>query len=204
MRLLLYQPETLLTSSLQPSSWLQAFSDQVFVHSLHILEGPPGHKSLSKRLSPLLRAVQTAEILSHDLGIPYETTDALREYDCGILEGRSDAASWELYEAINTAWMQRQWEKRIEGGESFLDIKARFIPFVTHLIKEYGQTSEQVVLVGHGGLYRCMLPVVLDNIDCAFANTHPMSNTGYVVAEVCPEGVLCRSWHDISCFTTIS
>lgn len=40
--------------------------------------------------SPIMRAVQTAEILSGTLGVPYESADALREYDCGILEGRAD------------------------------------------------------------------------------------------------------------------
>jgi broad specificity phosphatase PhoE len=38
--------------------------------------------------SPLLRAVQTAEILSQGLEIPFETVDALREFDCGIIEGK--------------------------------------------------------------------------------------------------------------------
>src|SRR3712207_5088470 len=50
--------------------------------------------------SPLLRAVETAEILSAAIGVPYEVTDALREYDCGILEGRSDAASWQVYDEV--------------------------------------------------------------------------------------------------------
>ena len=40
--------------------------------------------------SPLLRARQTAEILSQTLGVPYRVTDALREFDCGVLEGKSD------------------------------------------------------------------------------------------------------------------
>ena len=35
--------------------------------------------------SPVLRARETAEILSAALGIPYQVTEALREYDCGIL-----------------------------------------------------------------------------------------------------------------------
>ncbi|MEJ5311226.1 MAG: histidine phosphatase family protein [Anaerolineae bacterium] len=35
--------------------------------------------------SPIMRAVQTAEILSDALGVPYEITDALREYDCNLL-----------------------------------------------------------------------------------------------------------------------
>ncbi len=39
--------------------------------------------------SPLLRAVQTAEILAERLGVAFQVTDALAEYDCGALEGTS-------------------------------------------------------------------------------------------------------------------
>ena len=77
--------------------------------------------------SPLLRAVQTTEILAGVLDLPYDIVDALREYDCGIIEGKSDPASWELYHALWHDWRELgRWERRIEGGESYLDIKARF------------------------------------------------------------------------------
>ena len=39
--------------------------------------------------SPVLRAIETSVILAHRLDVDYEVTEALREYDCGILEGRS-------------------------------------------------------------------------------------------------------------------
>ena len=44
--------------------------------------------------SPVLRAIETGVILANQLGVDYELTDALREYDCGILEGRADPAAW--------------------------------------------------------------------------------------------------------------
>src|SRR5438552_745482 len=74
--------------------------------------------------SPLLRAVQTVEILSRAWGVPYEVTDALREYDCGVLEGKSDAATWQIFDTVLNEWLhQGAWEKRIEQGESFLEIR---------------------------------------------------------------------------------
>src|SRR5438132_5365372 len=39
--------------------------------------------------SPLRRAVETADILSRALGKSYHITEALCEYDCGILENKS-------------------------------------------------------------------------------------------------------------------
>jgi broad specificity phosphatase PhoE len=145
--------------------------------------------------SPILRAVQTAEILSQRLGIGFQMMDALREYDCGILEGKSGAEVWEIYWALRQDWMQHRCsDHRIEGGESFLDMQARFVPFVQTLIAEAGQSDGNKVLIGHGGLYRSVLPLVLTNIDLAFPEEHPFPNTGYVVAETRPEGLVCLEW----------
>ena len=44
--------------------------------------------------------LREADILSHALGQPYQITEALREYDCDILEGKSDPESWQLHPAI--------------------------------------------------------------------------------------------------------
>ena len=145
--------------------------------------------------SPLLRAVQTAEILADRLGVSYEAVDALREYDCGVLEGRSDAAGWAEYERVLEEWIYHQsWESRIEGGESFIEIKDRFVPFIEHLLEEYGDSSQYLVLIGHGGLYRCMLPLVLENVDIEFAMQHSLSNTGYVKAEMKDGKLFCVEW----------
>lgn len=119
--------------------------------------------------SPILRAVQTAAILSDKLSVPFESVDALREYDCGVVEGRSDDFSWNMYNRVAQDWLEGRWESRIEGGESFLDIRARFCPFIEELMRKYHGSSENIVLVGHGGIYRHMLPLILKNIDAIFS-----------------------------------
>jgi broad specificity phosphatase PhoE len=145
--------------------------------------------------SPLLRAVQTAEILSAALSVSYETVDALREYHCGILEGKSDAASWAQYRRVLEDWIiHHRWESRIEGGESFIEIRDRFVPFVEQLVSAYEDSGETLALVGHGGLYRCMLPLVLENVDFDFAMQHPLGNTGYAEAEMRGEKLFCVKW----------
>lgn len=150
---------------------------------------------LSMFSSPLLRARQTADILAHELGVGCQVTEALREFDCGVLEGRSDAASWRRYADLIDAWLVRwEWEQRLEQGESFLDIRERFVPFVAQVVRAWGASDGAVVLVGHGGLYRCMLPLVLRNIDFAFVLERGMDHASAVVAELTPEGLLCSSW----------
>jgi broad specificity phosphatase PhoE len=134
--------------------------------------------------SPLLRATQTADILADALGLPYQITDALREYDCGMLEGNSDDATWERYRQLRRDWIDHHhWEARIEQGESFHDMQQRFVPFIQPLLQQTDSSTGAIVFIGHGGLYACMLPLILQNVSFAMAATYPFPNTAYVFAE---------------------
>lgn len=144
--------------------------------------------------SPLLRATETSAILAATLGIGVTVHDALREYDCGILEGRSDAAGWAIYDEVQHAWLEEgDWERRIEGGESLRDMEARFVPFVRELVDRQ-QPGEATVLIGHGGLFRCVLPLVLANIDFAFVRHRGMANTDYILATEHDGRLICNQW----------
>jgi len=57
--------------------------------------------------SPVLRAMDTADILYQALGLPYRVTEALREYHCGVLEGQSDEESWRLHRQYYEDWTLR-------------------------------------------------------------------------------------------------
>ena len=68
--------------------------------------------------SPLRRAVETADILSRALGRSYHITDALCEYDCGILENKSDDESWRLPHNIAADWiLHKHWHRKPDQGE---------------------------------------------------------------------------------------
>ena len=146
--------------------------------------------------SQVLRARQTAEIVSRELNTPYETTDALHEFDMGILEGQTGPAVWDAYQKLTAAWMEgREWDRGIEGGESLNDIRRRLSPFVQHLLRGHAPT-DNLLLVGHGATYRFGLPFVLGNVDFDFAVTHGLDYTGMVIAETRPEGLVCLAWGD--------
>ena len=139
--------------------------------------------------SPLLRARETADILATALDVACKETDALREFDCGIAEGRSDPGAWALHQTVVEAWMEYgDLDARIEEGESFVDVRDRFVPFVRGLMESYEEAAP-VILVGHGGLYQCMLPLVLENLDQGAEL--PLPNAGYVLAEVRAGKLLC-------------
>jgi len=145
--------------------------------------------------SPLLRAVQTAEILSERLALPVTVDPALREGDMGILEGRSDDEAWRILEELVHDWYRRgRWESRAEGGENLHDIQARFVPFLESLLAEHAAADQDLILIGHGGTYIAMLPVILANVDHQLALASPLPNCGYVTAEASASGLVCRSW----------
>ena len=92
--------------------------------------------------SPLLRAIETSVIVAKRLGVAYEVTDALREFDCGIAEGRADEAAWQMWHEVYEDWtLHRRWDQRIEDGESFYDVRDRFVPFIEGLVAQYGDTD---------------------------------------------------------------
>ena len=143
--------------------------------------------------SPVLRAVQTAEILAAALHAPLEVTEALREYSVGIYEGTDDPLGWELHRQVQEDWhIHGRLDSKMPGGESYRDLERRFLPFVAGLLGESGE--QRLVLVGHGGLYLAMLPAILRNITPAFAWQQGLPYAGYVVAESGPDGLCCRSW----------
>ena len=157
------------------------------------LEGIPVFRIYS---SPVLRAIETSVIVANRLAVDYEITEALREYDCGILEGHSDEGAWQDWQELFDAWIIRhEWERRIEGGESFYDIQRRFKPFIDGLIQRYGGTETNVACVAHGGVYWMMLPMVLKNVSTEFISQYGFEYTACIVAEWRPTGLFCVEWN---------
>lgn len=145
--------------------------------------------------SPVLRARQTADILSQSLRRPYQVTEALREYDCGVLEDQSDDASWELHRGFYEDWtLHHNYLRKPDGGESFLEIRDRFLPFIKSLTLDGLHTNHHVLFVGHGGLFQLMLPLLLTNIDNVFVRSHGIEHTDSVIAEQQSAGLVCLQW----------
>ncbi len=146
--------------------------------------------------SPVLRALETSIILAQRLGLDYQVVDALREYDCGVIEGRSDEAAWQQWRELFETWtVHRHWEQRIEGGESFYDIRARFLPFIEGLVQQFGDTDQGLVCVSHGGVYWMMLPLVLRNIDLGWIDRHGLAYTTCITAECRRGELVCVEWN---------
>jgi broad specificity phosphatase PhoE len=147
--------------------------------------------------SPILRARQSSDILGQKLGINYEVTEALREYDVGIWEGTSDRAGWQQYKEVAEEWLTGNWQARMDGGESFNDIRQRFVPLIEELKTKYSREDGAILLLGHGGTFRCMLPLILSNINANFVRQQPFSHTMVIIAELRGEELVCLRWGDL-------
>jgi broad specificity phosphatase PhoE len=152
--------------------------------------------------SPILRAKETGNIIAEKLGVPFIISNALREFDCGIMEGRGDNEAWIAHNAAIQAWDERQdYSFRIPpDGESFDDVKARFLPFITKLIETDGDTAGDILMVSHGSMLSLMLPFVLANIDRTFTKQHPLGNCELVVTQSQGARLVCTDWVGISLF----
>jgi len=191
------QSEANLLNEFSNRGMKHGLTEKGFAQARELAQSLQGVKITKVYTSPLLRAFQTARIVAKEQNVSLEQTDALREYDCGVLEGRSDAHSWEEYSRVSDLWLKHgKHGERISAGESFNDIRRRFEPFIRELTASNRAGDDSFVLVGHGGTYRCMLPLVLSNVDHAFAISRGMDHSTVVVAESTPRGLACVKWGD--------
>jgi broad specificity phosphatase PhoE len=145
--------------------------------------------------SPILRAQETSRILAGKLIVPAFIEDALRENDCGSLEGQGDEKAWASFIEIFQDWMQgRRRDVAIGDGESFNDISKRFMPFMQRLMQESRGMQGSILLVSHGGLFYTMLPSLLENITYEFAGSRIMTNTSTIIADQEDGKLVCREW----------
>lgn len=148
--------------------------------------------------SPVLRAIETSVIAANHLCVDYDVTEALREYDMGELEGRSDEKTWEAWKELFDAWaIHRRWEQHMPGGESFHDVKKRFVPFIERLVDQYRRTDATLLCIAHGGLYWMMLPLVLHNVNFAFIQRYgAFPYASWVTSELKQGRLFCVRWND--------
>jgi broad specificity phosphatase PhoE len=147
--------------------------------------------------SPIPRAVETGMIIATKFGIKLTVVDALREYDCGIIEGHSDEATWQKWQELFDAWtIYHHYANRIEGGESYLEVKQRFMTFIEGLIKEYAESQAVILCISHTGIYSIMLPLILQNVDHDMISKYGLGYTNFIVAEQVKSGLVCTQWNE--------
>jgi probable phosphoglycerate mutase len=144
--------------------------------------------------SPLRRGVQTAEAIAAATGAPVEVTEALRELDVGSLEGRSDAAAWAIHDDVLRRWWNGEPAAAFPAGEDLLHVHARVAGFIESLAELH--PSEDVVAVGHGGIFCAVLPR-LCTIPWQPGTPLTLANTGVAVLRR-EELLTCELWNGVA------
>lgn len=98
--------------------------------------------------SPLLRARQSAEQISHTLALPVQLIPAFRERHVGLFEGLTQGEARERYPELWARNITRRWAEAPPGGESLDAVVARVSQGLTYLVHEH--EGERVLLVAHG------------------------------------------------------
>ena len=100
-----------------------------------------GHPVRAVHASRAIRAQQTAAPVAAVHGLAVEVVDGVHEVSIGDLEGRSDEAAFETFFEVYDAWWRGELDARLPGGESALDLRARFLPAVERLVGAATATS---------------------------------------------------------------
>ena len=95
--------------------------------------------------SRALRAQQTAAPVAAAHALPVVPLDGVHEVSCGDLEGNADAVSRARFAEVYQGWLRGELDARLPGGDSALDLRARFVPAVESVLE--GGT---LVVVSHG------------------------------------------------------
>jgi broad specificity phosphatase PhoE len=145
--------------------------------------------------SPILRAKETARILSVTLDIPIEYADALREPDCGLLEGRGDTEAWREHDVWKENWLQgKKLDQGPQDGETCNEVQARLTGFIKNLRARYEETTAEFVMVTHGALILYGLPVIVNEIDNRFIWDHGLGHAVLITTEIQDGKLTCVAW----------
>ena len=135
------------------------------------LAGQPGRAPCYA--SRAIRAQQTAAPVAAAHGLAVEVVDGVQEVSVGDLEGRSDAARLEAFDEVYDAWWRGELDARLPGGESALDLRARFLP--ARGAARRRRTTATSSLVSHGAAIRLAAGALLGDTaeTCYVPNAGP-------------------------------
>jgi broad specificity phosphatase PhoE len=112
--------------------------------------------------SPLLRAFQTAEIVSSaNPGVEIQKEPDLAEIAAGQIEGMTEADMREQVPSFLERPVTELGNFAEYGGESYADVQARAQRLRARLEEKHRANAERVLLVGHGGLNFQLLKMLI-------------------------------------------
>ena len=123
--------------------------------------------------SPLLRAFETAKIISRSWTIQIMPWDDLKEHNIGVLSGLTWREAVEKFPCVDMEKVRRGQLTGITGAESLAQRRARGERVIKSILSSHSEESS-VLLVSHGGIIQHIIAALLGT-DRVWAV--PVSNT---------------------------
>lgn len=140
--------------------------------SVRLAESLQGRRIAHVWCSDVSRSVQTAEIVAARLGVGVTVRKSLREVWIGQLMGQP--FSRDAICAVTDRWFDGDLEARFAGGESGLDVVARYRDELASIADQH--PGETVLVVGHQTALCIALPSLAANVSPSYAEHHQLDN----------------------------
>ena len=144
--------------------------------------------------SSLLRARESADIISERIKMEYEVYHDIREIDMGFIEGTSGFSADRAYREVLCKWLSEgDVDARVEGGESCKEIRERFQTFIKKIKEKHGDKLETIVVVSHAGFIRSVVPAITENLPQGYTFKNKITNGGIAVVDL--DEKICLKWN---------
>lgn len=160
------------------------------------LQHPPGmlaHSVATRAVqtaSEIRTAIVTATAIPGGIAARTHEFEGLHEVQVGDLEGRSDEAAHDEFNAIYRRWHGGELDLALPGGENAQQVLDRYVPVLDQLRMRYLDDAAwhgDIVVVSHGASIR-LVSAVLAGVDGQFAIDHHLANTESVVLAPITDG----------------
>lgn len=129
-------------------------------------------------VSDLVRTQQTAAPLARARSLEPRVRPGVREIQAGDYEMAPDDASWDAYLGVLYRWFDGEPAARIPGGESGLEVMARYDAVVAEAAEH-----DSAAIVSHGAVIRAWTGARASNVDRPFIAGSRLFNTAVIVLE---------------------
>ena len=109
---------------------------------------------------PLQRAQQTARYIAQATGAPLESTRRCASWTSARSKVAPTRPVWDIHDEILRAWRRGNPDATFPDGENYHQVHARITGFLDRLATDF--PDQDLVAVGHGGIFCCVLPQVCD------------------------------------------
>lgn len=144
--------------------------------------------------SPLLRALETSEILIKDRGIQIIEENGFRELSVGELEGRNDEAVFVELDKIWNSWtIDNNLNLEVsKGGESAKQVIERASESLKNLVED--NEGKTILVVAHSGVLQLLICYICENLPFNYGYVNWLRNCETVEVDYSNEKYTCLSW----------